>query len=300
MKLRDLDLNLLVVLYEVLNKGSFSKAAHSLGMSQPAVSNALSRLRKILGDDLVLKTSKGIAPTPFARNMAEPVGRALEAILDAVGTVSVFDPATSERNFKVALTDVGEIYFLPSIMSLLSREGRRITISTVRITDVTLKDEMEQGQIDLAIGPQPNFEFGFYQRRLFTQQYVCLFRKDHPCAKDGMTLTGFEAAEHVSIGDEGPGHAAIEAAFQRAGVKRDVKLCVPNFVAVVHILDSTDMIAVVPELFARSARENMGLVSARPPIDLPEVAINITWHAQYHRDAANKWLRQLVVDQFSS
>jgi len=104
MKLRDLDLNLLVVLYEVLTKGSFSKAAHSLGMSQPAVSNALNRLRKILGDDLVLKTSKGIAPTPFARNMAEPVGRALEAILDAVGTVSVFDPATSERNFKVALT----------------------------------------------------------------------------------------------------------------------------------------------------------------------------------------------------
>lgn len=300
MKLRDVDLNLLVVLHEVLVKGNVSRAAESLDMSQPAVSNALNRLRSMLGDDLFLRTSKGIAPTRFAENMREPVAHALEMILDAVNTHSGFDPAVSKRDFRVALTDVGEIYFLPALLPLLSKAGPGITITSVRNTSVNLRDEMESGRIDLALGLLPDLNFGFFQRRLFSQRYVCLFRKAHPLAGKPLTLAGFQTAEHVSVTAEGTGHTAIEGMFERMGIARNVRLRVPHFVAVGHILNSTDLIAVAPEAYARRAFETANLASAPCPVELPGITINMLWHAQNHRDAGNQWLRQLVFEHFSS
>jgi DNA-binding transcriptional LysR family regulator len=299
MKLRDLDLNLLVVLSELLAQGTASKAAKSLGMSQPAVSNALNRLRKMLGDDLFLRTSKGLTPTRFAENLSEPIAYALQIILDSVNTAPVFDPATSSRNFRIALTDVGETYFLPALTTLLSKAGPGITITSVRHTMVNLRDEMESGRIDLALGVVPEIEFGFFQRTLFTTRYVCLFRQGHPCAATGLTKERFEAAEHIRITAEGTAHADIEATFERSRIKRKVKIEVPHFVAVAHILLSSDMIAVVPEAYAARTFELTKLATATCPFDLPELKINILWHAQNHRDSGNQWLRQLIHGQFS-
>lgn len=299
MKLRDLDLNLLVVLHELLAQGSASKAAESLGMSQPAVSNSLNRLRKMLGDDLFLRTSKGLTPTRFAEDLNEPIAHALQVILDSVNTVSTFDPATSNRNFTVALTDVGEIYFLPALMQLLSKAGPGITISSVRNTNVNLRDEMESGRIDLAIGLLPDLDFGFFQRKLFSQQYVCLFRRGHPFEATGWTRKRFEAAEHIGVQAEGTGYAAIDAMLERAGIKRNVKLHVPNFVAVAHILQSTDMVAIVPAAYAKRTFGSENLSTAPCPVEIPAIGINILWHAQNHRDPGNQWLRQLVFEQFS-
>jgi DNA-binding transcriptional LysR family regulator len=299
MKLRDLDLNLLVVLRELLAQGTASKAAESLGMSQPAVSNALNRLRQMLGDDLFLRTSKGLKPTRFAENLSEPISYALQIILESVNTLPVFDPATSSRNFRVALADVGELYFLPALMALLSKAGPGITISSVRNTTVNLRDEMEGGRIDLAVGLLPEIEFGFFQRTLFTQRYVCLFRQGHPCAATGLTKEQFEAAEHIRVTAEGTAHAEVEAMFERSRIKRNVKLQVPHFVAVGHILLSTDMIAVVPEAYAARTFEMIKLATAPCPFDLPELKINLLWHAQNHRDAGNQWLRQLIFEQFA-
>ncbi|QBR03759.1 LysR family transcriptional regulator [Paraburkholderia pallida] len=300
MKLRELDLNLLLVLHELLAQGSASKAAESLGMSQPAVSNSLNRLRKMLGDDLFLRTSKGLTPTRFAEHLNEPIAHALRVILDSVNAVSIFDPATSNRNFNVALTDVGEIYFLPALMQLLSKAGAGITINSVRNTAVNLRDEMESGRIDLAIGLLPDLDFGFFQRKLFSQQYVCLFRRGHPFETLGCTREGFEAAEHVSVLAEGTGYSAIEAMLDRARVKRNVKLHVPNFVAVGYILQSTDMVAIVPAAYARRAFGTETLATAPCPIDIPEISINVLWHAQNHRDAGNQWLRQLIYEHFAA
>jgi DNA-binding transcriptional LysR family regulator len=299
MELRDLDLNLLVILHELTDKGSVSKAAKSLGMSQPAVSNALNRLRKALGDDLFLRTSRRITPTRYAENMKEPIAHALEMILGAVNTATVFDPVTTTRSFRVALTDVGEIYFLPTLMPLLSKAGPGITISSVRNTAVNLKDEMESGDIDLAMGLLPELNFGFFKRRLFSQRYLCLFRQSHPLAQTGVTLAAFEAAEHINVTAAGSGYAAIEAAFERARVRRNVKLQVPHFIAVGRILQATDMIAVVPEAYACHALESGGLASAPCPIELPAITINILWHAKNHRDAGNQWLRRLIFENFS-
>src|SRR4051812_24245589 len=155
MELRDLDLNLLVVFNQLLAEGSVSKVAENLGLSQPTVSNALARLRKLTDDALFLRTTKGMVPTPFAQQMADPIAHALGMIHSAVNQKSSFDPATARRAFTMGVTDIGEIYFLPKLMRELATVAPGVTMSTVRNSAVNLKDEMEAGHIDLAIGLLP-------------------------------------------------------------------------------------------------------------------------------------------------
>ncbi|RDJ99608.1 LysR family transcriptional regulator [Paraburkholderia lacunae] len=299
MELQDIDLNLLVVFNELLRQRRVSAVATTLGISQPAISNALSRLRKVLGDELFLRTSKGMVPTPFAETLAEPIAYALGTIHNTLNVTSNFDPASSTRAFTVAMTDIGEIYFLPGLMKRLAKVAPGVSISTVRNQSDTLRDEMERGNVDLAIGFLPGLKTGFFQRRLFRQKYVCLFRKGHPLARTGMTMKAFLASEHVSIIAEGTGHGMVDSAIQRAGVQRTVHLRVPHFVAVGHILQTTDLIAVVPEAYAVRTLAPFDLVSAPCPIKIPDITINVLWHARNHREPDNQWLRQVVFDEFA-
>lgn len=205
-------------------------------------------------------------PTPFAETLAEPIAYALGAIYNSLNATSRFEPATSTRAFTIAMTDIGEIYFLPTLMRRLARDAPGVTVSTVRNHADTLRDEMEAGRVDLAIGFLPDLKSGFFQRRLFRQRYVCLFRKGHPLAKRGMTMEGFLEAEHVSIVAEGTGHGMVDATILRAGLPRRVSLHVPHFIALGHILQSTDLIAVVPQAYATrtlAVRPRHGRVSGQ-------------------------------------
>lgn len=299
MDLWEIDLNLLVVFNELLRLRRVSAVAETLGQSQPAISNALNRLRKLLGDDLFLRTAKGMVPTPLAERLAEPIGYALGAILSSLNERSVFDPVESTRNFAVAMTDIGEIYFLPGIMERLAKVAPRVTVSTSWSTNVNLRQEMESGRVDLAIGFVPDLKSGFFQRRLFKQRYVCLYRRGNPLSKDGISLKAFRSAQHIAVDAEGTGHGMVDEVILRAGVLRNVCLRVPHFVAVGHILQSTDMIAVVPEAYAESTLKPFGLEASPCPVKIPDIVINVLWHAKNHREAGNQWLRQLIVDSFS-
>jgi DNA-binding transcriptional LysR family regulator len=298
-ELQDIDLNLLVVFNELLRQRRVSAVASTLGISQPAISNALNRLRKVLGDELFLRTSKGMVPTPFAETLAEPIAYALGTIHNTLNATPQFDPGSSTRAFTIAMTDIGEIYFLPALMKRLSEVAPGVSISTVRNQSDALRDDMERGAVDLAIGFLPDLKAGFFQRRLFRQKYVCLFRKEHPLAKTGMTMKAFRESEHVSIVAEGTGHSMVDSAIQRAGIARNVHLRVPHFVAVGHILQTTDLIAVVPEAYAARTFAPFDLASAACPVKIPDIAINVLWHARNHREPGNQWLRQLVFDAFS-
>src|SRR5690606_15619899 len=152
--------NLLVVFHQLLMERKVSAAAEKLGLTQPAVSNALNRLRKLLGDDLFLRTTRGMEPTPYARQLAGPIADALGAIRDTLNFRSTFDPATSKRTFTIGMTDIGEIYFLPRLIERTARLAPGISINTVRNTAVNLRDEMELGHVDLAIGLLPQLKTG--------------------------------------------------------------------------------------------------------------------------------------------
>ncbi len=295
MELRDLDLNLLVVFRQLMLERRVSRAAESLGLTQPAVSNALARLRRLLGDELFLRSSRGMEPTPFAESLAEPVSHALGLLHGAVNQRSEFDPATSERAFTIGMTDIGEIYFLPVLMEALSTAAPKLVISTVRNTAVNLREAMESGQVDLALGLLPQLKGGFYQRRLFKQPYVCLLRRGHKLDKRVITAKEFSAAEHVVVVSEGTGHGKVDELLERNGIIRRIRLTVPHFIAVGHILSRSDMIATVPLRFAETIAAPFGLVHVKHPATLPEIAINLFWHAKQHQDPANRWLRELLL-----
>lgn len=297
--LRDIDLNLLVVFNQLLLDRSVSAAADKLGMTQPAVSNALKRLRTALNDELFLRTARGMEPTPYALHLAEPVVYALNAIQTALTTRDSFDPATSTRSFQLAMTDIGEMYFMPPLMVALARLAPQVRVSTVRPNAGNLKEDMESGTVDLALGLLPHLQTGFFQRRLFRHKYVCAFRRDHPLAKAPMTLKQFVELDHVGVVAANTGHSEVDGLLERAGIKRRMRLVVPHFIAVGHILQSTDLIATLPERFAARCEAPFGLVTSPHPARLPDIAINLFWHAKFNRDPANLWMRQLFVDLFA-
>jgi len=300
MELQDIDLNLLVLFNQLLVERRVSKVAENLGLTQPAVSNSLARLRKLLGDELFLRTPSGMEPTPYADQLAESVTYALAMIHSALNQRSTFDPANATRSFTVGMTDIGEIYFLPTLVDRLRRLAPGVTLSTVRNTAVNLKDEMEAGKVDLAIGLLPQLRGGFFQRRLFRQRYVCLFRQGHKLDKKKISLGEFSAAEHLVVISAGTGHGKVDELLKRSGVERDVRLTVPHFVGVGQILQASDLVATVPERLAQRLVEPFKLACVAHPAKLPEVAINVFWHAKFHKAPANQWLRSLVFETFAS
>ncbi|MDR6538684.1 LysR family transcriptional regulator [Variovorax soli] len=295
MELKDIDLNLLVVFNQLLIDRRVSKVATSLGLSQPGVSNALARLRKLTDDPLFLRTPKGMEPTPFAQQMAEPTARALQVLHAALNQKASFDPATSNRAFTVGMTDIGEIYFLPRLMQELSRVAPSVSVSTVRNAAVNLQDEMEAGHVSLAIGLLPQLKAGYFQRRLFKQHYVCMFRRGHALDKRKVSLDEFSAADHVVVVSEGTGHGRTDELLRRRNIARKVVLTVPHYVAVGHILHDSDLVATVPERLAEALAGPFGLAYVRHPAKLPEIAINLFWHGRYNKDPANAWLRSLII-----
>jgi DNA-binding transcriptional LysR family regulator len=299
LELEEIDLNLLVVFKQLLAERSVSRAAEALGLSQPAVSNALARLRKLMGDELFLRTPAGMEPTPFAEQLAESVTYGLGMIHSALNQRSTFEPASSTRPFVIGMTDIGEIYFLPRLMERLRREAPGVTVATVRTTGTHLRDDMESGKVDLAIGLLPQLKAGFFQRRLFRQRYVCMFRKGHKLDKRKVSLAEFSAAEHLLVVSEGTGHGKVDEVLKRSGVERRTSLTVPHFVAIGHILQGTDMVATVPERLAERMVAPFGLAYVAHPAPLPEVAINVFWHAKFHKAPANQWLRSVVFELFS-
>jgi len=299
MNLKDIDLNLLVIFNELLLEKRVAAVAEKLDMAQPSVSNALARLRRLLDDELFFRTPRGMEPTSYALQIAEPISYALSTIRSTLNQQNTFDPGTSKRRFTIGMTDIGEIYFLPRLMDILARVAPQVTISTVRNTAVNLRDEMEAGHVDVAIGLLPQLKAGFFQRRLFLQRYVCMFRKGHALDKSKISLKEFSQAEHVMVISSGTGHAKVDEILEKKGIARRVRLAVPHFVAVGHLLATTDMVATVPERYAQECAIPFSLRFAKHPVALPDVGINIFWHAKAHREPENQWLRNLIVAEFA-
>jgi DNA-binding transcriptional LysR family regulator len=299
MELHELDLNLLVVFNQLLVERRVSKVADNLGVSQPAVSNSLAKLRKLLGDELFLRTPKGMEPTPYADQLAESVSYALSMIHSGVNQRTSFEPSSAKCSFTIGMTDIGEIYFLPALIERLRRDAPGVTLSTVRNTTVNVRDELEAGKVDIAMGLLPQLKAGFFQRRLFMQSYVCLMRRGHRLDKRKISLVEFCAAEHLVVVSAGTGHGKVDELLQRSGIERTVRLTVPHYVSVGHILQGSDLIATVPERLADRLLGPFGLAKVPHPAKLPEIAINVFWHAKYHRSPANRWLRAVLFELFS-
>lgn len=299
-----IDLNLLSVFQEVYRERQISSAARRLGLSQSAVSNALARLRRSFGDELFVRTASGMQPTPLATQMAEPIGAAMAQVALALNQRSRFEPGASNRRFVLAMTDVGEVYFMPTLIERCRQLAPHVELSSLRVGSSVLKEEMEGGRVDLAVGPFEDVSEALYQRHLFRQPFVCMFRKGHPLGKGELTLARFTAAEHLLVDAADSPYDRVNAVLAKAGIGSNAqgrlsRFRVPHFTAVPYIVSTTDLVVTVPQKLAERAGPPFGLEWATPPLELPALQTNIFWHRRFNQDPGNQWLRGLLAEVFA-
>ena len=294
-----IDLNLLSVFQEVYRERQISAAARRLGLTQSAVSNALARLRRTFGDELFVRTAYGMQPTPLAQQMAEPIGAAMVQVALALSQRSRFDPATSARRFTLAMTDVGEVYFMPVLIERCRTVAPNVEIASLRANGLTLKDDMETGRVDLAIGAFEDVSEALYHRALFRQPFVSMFRKDHPLAKGKVDLERFVAAPHLIVDAAQSPYDRINGLLEKAGVTAGSRFRVPHFTAVPYIVSTSELVVTVPQKLAESAASPFGLKWIEPPLALPALQTNVFWHRRFNHDPGIQWLRGLIADVFA-
>src|SRR5690242_7841396 len=296
MNVRDVDLNLLRVFDAVLRDGGVTPAAATLRLTQPAVSNALSRLRKVFGDALFIRTPAGMEATPFARELAEPVRQALALLESALAHGPGFDPASAARAFRFYMSDVGQVEFLPPLVERVQREAPGVRLEAVALDVDDIGAALAAGGLDLAIGFLPGLGPPVRRRSLFRDPYVCLMRADHPIRS--LTRKRFLEASHALVTYRG-GHRVIEEALERAGLARKIALRVPHFTVVPMVLESTDLILTLPARVARVFERRGAFKSLPPPLAIPPAEVAVHWHERFEADPGNRWLRERVIELFA-
>lgn len=296
--LRGLDLHLLIVLQNVLEDRNISAVARRMHMSQPAVSNALRRLRQAFDDELFVRTAQGMQPTPLAERLAEPVAEALALVSSMLEVRDAFDPGQSQRRFTLALSDVGEMHFMPRLVAVCARQAPGVRLDVVRLAGAELRRAMEAGRVDLAVGVFEDLGADFFQRLLFRQGYLTLFRQAHPQAGQLDQREVFLAAQHVIVTQAAP-YGQINDALRRAGLNLAQHFSVPHFGAVPFIVAESDLLATVPVRLAQAVAKRFGLATVAPPLRMPPLQTHVFWTRRLHRDAGHQWLREQIVQQFA-
>jgi DNA-binding transcriptional LysR family regulator len=296
MNVHDIDLNLLRVFDAVLHEKGVTPAAARLGLTQPAVSNALARLRKLFGDALFVRTPRGVDATPFARELAEPVRQALALLESALAHGPGFDPATSARAFRFYMSDLGQIEFLPPLVERVQRDAPGVRLEAVALEVDDIADALAAGALDLAIGFLPGLAAPVRRQALFRDPYLCLMRADHPIT--ALTKKKFLEASHALVTYRG-GHRVIEEALDRAGLARRIALRVPHFTVVPMVLERTDLVLTLPARVARVFERRGKLKALPPPVPIPPAEVALHWHERFEPDPGNRWLRELMVELYS-
>ncbi len=294
----NLDINLLVIFDTILSERNISLAAERLELAQPTVSNALNRLRRITGDQLFVRTSRGMEPTPHAERIAQPLRQVLATLRSTLKAPRGFEPAAAERTFTLFLTDLGEAYFLPRLLTRLRTLAPGVKLVTLPIPDRNPQSALENGEVDIAIGNLPKLRTGFYQQRLFREHYICIARADHPLFEGRMTVEKFGRASHAVVLPQGTGHGIVEQTMQKLGLQDRIMLRVQNFLVLPTIVANTDLVAIVPHSVARELSAEQSFKLVVPPIGLPEFDIKQCWHKRFHTDAGNQWLRSQIAELF--
>jgi DNA-binding transcriptional LysR family regulator len=297
MNVQDLDLNLLRVFDAVLRERTVTAAAARLRLTQPAVSNALGRLRRLFGDPLFVRTPLGMEATPFARGVAEPVRQALALLDSALAHGPTFDPASATRAFRFYMSDLGQVEFLPPLVERVQRVAPGVRLEAVAFDPEDIGDALATGALDLAVGFLPGLGPPLARRALFRDPYLCLMRADHPIER--LTRKRFLEASHALVTYRGGGHRVIEEALERAGVARRIALRVPHFTVVPMVLERTDLILVLPERVARLYERRGRFKALPPPVAIPAAEVAVHWHQRFESDPGNRWLREQLVDLFS-
>ncbi|MBX3186271.1 MAG: LysR family transcriptional regulator [Labilithrix sp.] len=297
--LSGVDLNLLVALRALLAERHVTRAAARIGLTQPAMSHALARLRELLGDPILVRTPQGMQPTPRAEAIAAPLERALEDVERIVAPPEPFRPERATRRFRIATGDYVELVFFPAFLSRLWAAAPQID---VRVSNLTARPaaDLAEGRVDLSIGVLPGYGTppprGIRSLRIIEERFVCVVRHDHPIVKKRLTLDEFVALPHALVAPRGEAGSIVDTALARLGKRRRVAIEIPHFLVAPHIVRETDVVLTLAARVAKTLAPALGLRQLAPPIEIAPFTMAMVWHDRQHAEPAHVWLRALAAD----
>lgn len=292
--LSTVDLNLLKLFEALVRERSVTQAGLRLGLSQPAASRALARLRKMLGDRLVVRGKLGLDLTPRGEMLAGPVARLLE---DARRLVSpgVFDPASATGRITIAAHDHLSLLVLAGLVERFERHAPALSLHIAQPAGDNVR-LVEQGTADLALGIFEALPGSLHRRKLYTDGFACVVRSGHPIQESGLSLERYVSLRHVTVTISGVGDSAIDAAFSAQGLIRRVALRVPHFLAGAMLVADSDMILTLPSRLAHRLAERLPIMVLELPLQAASLSPAMIWHERFHGDPAHTWVRRQILD----
>ena len=303
---RSLDLNLLRVFDEVMSERSLTRAAHKLNITQPAVSNAMRRLREVLGDELLVRQGQGVEPTPRAQ-VLWPVIRETMQQLEGVLAPDDFNPATADTTFVIAMADATAATLIPPLYPILEKEAPGISVRLLPLTTRDPRPLLDDGQADMAVGyfpavladltarAQAGALVAFDSRRLYEGEYLCVMRKGHPLEHVPLTLDNYCAERHMLVSFSGRSFGFIDEALASLGRSRDVVLTVNQFFTAARVVINSDLLTILPRHFVPVTGMQEQLVLRELPFDVTPVHVDALWRRRGPHPQAYDWLLRTLT-----
>lgn len=304
MNLSQIDLNLLVYLDVLLREKNVTRAANHLGITQPALSNSLKRLRELFGDPLLVRTSEGMTATARALEIQPLIRQVLSEIEQVVRPSETFYPAKSSRVFRIMASDYAEATLIPAVLGVLRREAPDVILDVVTPSDVTFLD-VEQGRVDMAINRFDTIPQSFHQRTLWTDTFSCLLSVQNPLVFD-FTLENYLRSKHIWVSKTGFGVGVgmnpkdvqrlgwVDEALARIGQKRDISVFTRHYQVATLLAQQHDLIATLPSKAATLAHRYGALVLREPPFPIPPIELKMAWSPLLQNNSDHRWLRQII------
>ncbi|MCC6869292.1 MAG: LysR family transcriptional regulator [Burkholderiales bacterium] len=297
---RRLELHLLELFETIFRTSNLTVAGEALGLSQPAVSRGLARLRGIYDDPLFVRQQRGVRPTPFAQQLFEPVVTALDMVR---GTVEkpVFVPRDERRSFNLAMSDIGERYFMSRLIRHLSSVAPNVAVEVVAADRAAFLAGLGSGDIDMGVGYFPDLGKQVRVRRLFTEHFVYVARRGHPRIKGSIEIADLKHLQHVLANPPGTQHATtVQRVLRGRRIHAPVMYELCSFLCVGPIVSETDVVSVVPLNLAKLVAEHLQLQILPPPVRFPSFEVSMVWHQRFDREEGSVWLRDVFAGLFKA
>ncbi len=295
MDIRAVDLNLLKAFDALMNERAVTRAAGRIGLSQPAMSHALSRLRSLFADDLFVRTATNMEPTARAREIAPLVATAIEHIEAALSLGAGFDPARSAAIFTAGMAEYAEIALVGQLARAFGREAPGATLRLLPASGHQTIEQLDHGAIDVAVAHLPHVPAHIESMVLLRDPFVVVARKDHPATAQPLSLEAYAAQDHVLVSPRGATSGALDGILVDFGLKRRLALLVATYLAVPAALAASDLVATVPRRTARQIAATAEIAIMPLPIDFA-MTVSMAWHRRAASDPAQAWFRAMLTD----
>lgn len=283
----------------VCESRNLSQVAQRLDMSQSSVSQMVQRWRQLVGDPLFVRARYGVIPTEVAVALREKIQPLLEGMKLALTQPLGFDAATSDRVFKIHMSDIGQLVFLSELNSFLNKKASRVHLWVHNLPWEDVEKGLGSGEIDVAIGSLPMIKGRVHARTLRKEKYVTVMRRQHHLAKTRLDLEAFASAEHLVIDSTGSGHSLVEGVLRAKGVRRKIGLTIPHFLAAEAVLAKSDYLLTVPEVAVSAFHQPSAHHIVPAPMPLPTFDIRVHWHERSRQEEGVQWLRTSIIDMFA-